>query len=132
MGRSSHLSFARAVPIALLLVVAAPAVAHADATITVTGTAPHKTLTFTVDDALNHETIVLTGTGSVFIDDSVGVASGCTPYLGMWDCGPTEDFERLVFTFGAGNDHLDLSPDYTPIRVTADGGAGNDVLDGGT
>src|SRR5215216_6202581 len=102
MGRSSHLSFARAVPVALLLALAAPAAARADATLMVSGTAPHKTLTFTVNDALDHRTESHLSLGDLVIYDSgipiaVG-ASGCTAIVvEMVDCGPVADFERVVF-----------------------------------
>jgi hypothetical protein len=132
MGRSSHLSFARAVPVALLLALAAPAAARADATLSVTGTAPHKTLTFTIGDSLDHTTAARIVSGDVMIDDSsVVVASGCAPAGGMWNCGPAADFDRLQFYLGAGNDHLDLDSASMPIAVSAGGGPGNDVLDGG-
>jgi hypothetical protein len=132
MGRSSSLSFARAVPVALLLALAAPAVAVADATITVSGTAPHKTLTFTVDDALSHHTSA-TADDHLVIDDTgllaVG-ASGCTlTSVQTADCGPAADFERVLFAFGAADDRLTLLGNFR-IDVTADGGAGSDTLDG--
>jgi hypothetical protein len=132
MGRSSSLSFARAVPVALLLTLAAPAVAHADATITVSDTAPHKTLTFTVDDALSHHTSA-TADDHLVIDDTgllaVG-ASGCTlTSVQTADCGPAADFERVLFAFGAADDRLTLLGNFR-IDVTADGGAGSDTLDG--
>jgi hypothetical protein len=50
------LPFVRAVPVALVLALAAPDVAQADATLSVSGTAPDKLLTFTVGDALDHVT----------------------------------------------------------------------------
>jgi hypothetical protein len=127
MGRSSNLSFARAVPIALLLALAAPAVAHADATITVTGTAPHKTLTYTVDDALDHSASATVSNGDVVIADSIGIASGCTPVANRSvTCGPAADFERLVFHFGAGDDDLDAGG--LAIPLTVDCGPGDDVV----
>src|SRR3954452_19989564 len=107
MGRSSHVSFARAVPIALLLALAAPAVARADATITVTGTAPHKTLTFTVNDALDHHTSA-TADNHLVVDDTgaLGVgAGGCALTTAQSvDCGPATDFDKVVFVFGPAND----------------------------
>jgi hypothetical protein len=130
MGRSSHLSFARAVPIALLLALTAPAVAHADASLSVTGSAPHKTLTFTVNDALDHSVLATVATDDLVIVDSVGVGSGCAPFAnGSVICGPAADFERLVFRFGAGDDDLDAGA--LAIPLTVDGGRGNDVLAGG-
>jgi len=66
-------------PIALLLALSAPAVAHADATITVTGTAPHKTLTYPVDDALDHRASAAILNGGLEIWDSIGRPSGCAP-----------------------------------------------------
>src|SRR5215217_3116795 len=124
MGRSSHLSFARAVPVALLLALAAPAAARADAT-----------LTFTVNDALDHRTESHLSLGDLVIYDSgipiaVG-ASGCTAIVvEMVDCGPVADFERVVFSFSDRDDTLDMPWDF-PIVVSADGGAGNDMFVGG-
>jgi len=129
------LPFARALPIALLLALAAPAAAQADATLSVTGTAPHKTLTFTVGDALDHRTELHLSLGDLVIYDSripiaVG-ASGCTAIIvEMVDCGPVADFESVVFAFSDGDDTLDVPWDF-PIVVSADGGAGNDMLVGG-
>jgi hypothetical protein len=129
------LSFARAVPIALVLALAAPAVAHADATLSLTGTAPHKTLTFTVNDALNHRAELHLSLGDLVIYDTgipiaVG-ASGCTAIVvDVVDCGPVADFESVVFAFSDGDDTLDVPSDF-PIVVSADGGAGNDILVGG-
>jgi hypothetical protein len=126
------LRLARALPVALLLALAAPAVAHANATITVTGTAPHKTLTYTVDDALDHAAQATLSNGDLVIADSVGIASGCTPVdASSADCGPVADLERVVFTFGSGNDTLDV-PSSLLVPVTADGGSGNDELVGGS
>ena len=127
------MSFARAVPIAVLLAFAAPAVAHADATLAVTGTAPHKTLTFTVDDALSDH-VGAGADGHLVIDDSRAIpvgGSGCTAIDAQTvDCGPAADFERVVFAFGGGDDRLVLYGAFQ-IDVIADGGAGNDFLDGG-
>jgi hypothetical protein len=136
MGRSSHLSFGRAVPVALLLALAAPAVAHADATITVTGTAPNKTLTFTVDDALDHHTWAYMESGDLVIVDYDGMtlgASGCTAIDTLRsDCGVAADFDELTFAFGGGDDHLNDTGYAIPLALTVDGGSGNDVLGGGT
>lgn len=126
------MSFARAVPVALLLALAAPAAARADATLSVTGTAPHKTLTFTVDDALSHHASA-TADDHLVIDDTgllaVG-ASGCTlTNVQTADCGPAGDFERVTFGFGAADDRLTLLGNFR-IDATADGGAGSDTLDG--
>lgn len=130
MGRSSSLSFARAVPVALLLALAAPTVANADVTVSVSGTAPHKTLTYTVDDALDHSVLATVATDDLVIADSLGVVSGCAPFAsGSVICGPVADFERLVFHFGAGDDELDAGA--LAIPLTVDGGGGNDVLAGG-
>jgi hypothetical protein len=129
--RSSKLSFVRAVPAALLLALAVPGVAQADATLSVTGTAPHQTLTYTVDDALDHTTMPLIMSGDLRIDDNVGIASGCAPVGGNFDCGPAADFERIVFAFGDGDDHLDLLQWDMSIAVLANGGGGDDVLEGG-
>jgi hypothetical protein len=130
------LSFARAVPIALLLALAAPAAARADATLTVAGTAPHKILTFTVNDALDHSTMPLITGGDLMIGDSGNIdlgASGCTPVTATYaNCGPAAGYERLVLAFGDGNDDLDLIQWAMSIAVTADGGGGDDVLEGGT
>jgi hypothetical protein len=135
MGRSS-LPFARAVPVALLLALAAPAVARADATLSVTGTAPHKTLTFTVNDALDHTTMPLITGGDLMIGDSANIdlgVSGCTPVAATYaNCGTAAGYERLVFAFADGNDDLDLIQWGMSIAVTADGGGGDDVLEGGT
>jgi hypothetical protein len=131
MGRSSHLSFARAVPIALLLALSAPAAAHADATLSVSGTAPHKTLTYTVDDALDHWVTATVSNGNLVLADSVGIASGCTPVDAKTaDCGPVADLEQIVVTFGGGNDRLYV-PSSLLTPVSADGGAGDDDLSGG-
>src|SRR4051794_40812855 len=133
MGRSSRLSFARAVPIALLLALAAPAVAQGDATLSVSGTAPHEVLTFTVNDALDHETFVSVLSGDVLITDYGGItlgASGCTAIDALRaDCGATADFDEVAFAFGAGNDHLNatIGPNF-PVAMTVHGGGGDDVL----
>ena len=116
------MSFARAVPVALLLALAAPAVAHADATITVSGTAPHKTLTFTVNDSLSHHTSA-TADDHLVIDDTgllaVG-ASGCTlTSVQTADCGPAADFEQVTFAFGAADDRLSLLGNFR-IDVSAE------------
>lgn len=130
LGRSS-LSFARAVPIALLLALATPAAAHADATISVSGTAPHKTLTYTVADALDHSVTANVWNGNLVITDSVGIASGCTPVDAKnADCGPVADLAQIVLMFGGGNDRLDV-PSALLTPLSADGGAGNDWLRGG-
>jgi Ca2+-binding RTX toxin-like protein len=137
MGRSSSLSFARAVPVALLLAFAAPAVAHADATITVTGTAPNKTLTFTVDDALEHHTWASVQSGHVVIEDHGGMTvdgSGCTALDALRvDCGPAADFDEVAFAFAGGNDWLNVPSEWPsfPLSMRVDGGAGDDVLMGG-
>jgi len=124
------LSFARAVPVALLLALAAPAVAQADATLSVSGTAPHKTLTLTVNDALNHAVDVTVVSGELVITDTAGIGSGCTAVTSTWvKCGQADGFERLAFAFGDGNDKLDVGSLFIP--VTADGGAGDDLLEGG-
>jgi hypothetical protein len=127
------LPFARAVPIALLLALAAPAVARADATLSVTGTAPHKTLTFTVNDALGDH-VGATADDHLVIGDSRAVpvvGSGCTAIDAQTvDCGLAADFERVVFAFGGGDDRLVLYGGFQ-IDAIADGAAGNDVLDGG-
>jgi hypothetical protein len=132
MGRSSCLSSARAVPVALLLAFAAPGVAHADATITVSGTAPHKTLTFSVNDALSHHTSA-TADDHLVIDDTGLLAvgpPGCTlTSVQTADCGPAADFERVMFAFGTADDRLTLLGNFR-IDVSADGGAGSDTLDG--
>jgi hemolysin type calcium-binding protein len=131
MGRSSTLPFARAVPVALLVALAAPAAAHADATLSVSGSAPHKTLTFTVGDALSHSTTASIVSGDLVIGDSVGITSGCAPVTaGSANCGTAAEFERVAFVFGAGDDTLDV-PDDFPIDVGAEGWGGNDVLSGG-
>lgn len=123
--------FARALPIALLLVLAAPAAAQADATLSVTGTAPHKTLTFTVGDALDHTTSATVTSGDLVITDSIGIPAGCTDVgANTADCGPAGDLELVAFMFGAGNDALGV-PDDFPIRVSANGGPGRDILNGG-
>jgi hypothetical protein len=127
------LSFARAVPVALLLALAAPAIADAAATVSVSGTAPHKVLTFTVDDGVDHMTGVWVASGDILINDvdvSLGT-SGCTTVdRWMTRCGPASDFERVVLVFGEGDDFLDVPWD-TPVAVSADGGAGHDELHGG-
>src|SRR3954451_4983684 len=134
MGRSSRLSFARAVPIALLLALAAPAVARADATLSVTGTAPHKTLTLTVNDALRHVMRAYVDGGNLVIADPQGIAIaalGCSIIDAKTaDCGSVATFELGVFVFGDGDDELGLDPSF-PIPVRADGGAGHDILLGG-
>lgn len=111
MERSSHLPFARAVPIALLLALAAPAAARADATLSASGSAPHKTLTFTVNDALGDH-LGATADDHLVIDDSRAVpvgGSGSTAIDAQTvDCGPAADFERVVFAFGEGDDRLVL------------------------
>jgi hypothetical protein len=97
MGRSSNLPFARAIPVALLLALAAPAAARADATLSVTGAAPHKTLTYTVDDALRHVMLAYVDGGNLVITDPQGIAvgaSGCTIIDAKTaDCGSVAGFE---------------------------------------
>jgi hypothetical protein len=135
MGGPANVSLTRAVPIALLLALAAPAVAHADASLSVTGSAPHKTLTFTVNDALDHSTSSSALSGNVVITDSVALtvgASGCIALDARTaNCGPAVDFERVVFAFAGGDDDLSLGG-YFPIAVSADGGGGDDVVGGST
>jgi hypothetical protein len=137
MGRSSILSFARAVPIALLLALAAPAVARADATLSVTGTAPHKTLTFMVNDALDHHTWASVQSGHLVIEDHAGMtlgASSCTALDALRAaCGAAADFDEVVFGFADGNDNLNVPSEFPsfPIAMTVDGGRGDDVLMGG-
>src|SRR6266511_3737498 len=132
MGRSSSLSFARAVPVALILALAAPGVAQAEATITVTGTAPHKTLTFTVDDALDHETYTNSESSDLEIFDNVGIAvgaSGCAAIdAHTVDCGPKGDFALAAFEFASGDDQLS---GRFPMDLVAEGGDGDDALYGG-
>jgi hypothetical protein len=127
-------SFARAVPIALLLALAAPAAARADATLSVSGTAPNKTLTFTVGDALRHVMLASVDGGNLVITDPQGIAvgaSGCTIIDAKTaDCGSVASFELGVFVFGDGDDELGLDVSF-PIPVRADGGAGDDILLGG-
>jgi Ca2+-binding RTX toxin-like protein len=121
----------------LLLALAAPAVAHADATITVTGTAPDKTLTFTVHDAQDHATKATVQADRLVIEDNVGMtvgASGCAPIDTLRvDCGAAADFGEVAFTFGDGSDRLysDMTVPRLPIAMSVDGGGGNDVLIGG-
>jgi hypothetical protein len=128
------MSLVRAVPVVLLLALVAPAAAHASATLSFTGTAPHKILTFTVDDALDHSTSASRGSNDVVISDRNGVAvgaSGCSSDdANTARCGSAADIERVMFVFGDGSDRLDIGGDFS--SVTADGGAGDDVLVGGT
>jgi Ca2+-binding RTX toxin-like protein len=132
MGRSSNVSFARAVPVALLLGLAAPVAARADATITVSGSAPSKTLRFKVNDVGDHSTTATIVSGDLVITEATGIASGCAQVsAGSANCGPAGDFGRVEFEFSAGNDTLRL-PDDFPIAVGAEGWAGNDVLEGGS
>jgi hemolysin type calcium-binding protein len=134
VDRRSSLSFVRAVPAALLLALAAPAVAQAKATLSVTGTAPHKVLVVIVDDALDHLTRASMSDGHLVVEDDAGIdvgGSSCTAVDEFTaDCGPGGDFERLAFAFGNGDDLLDVDDDF-PIGVSADGGGGDDVLTGG-
>jgi RTX calcium-binding nonapeptide repeat (4 copies) len=130
--RSSKLSFVRAVPAALLCALAMPGAAHAAATLSVTGTAPHKVLTFTVDDAAEHRlTTAEARNAQVVISDSVGIAvdgSGCAAIDAYTaNCGPATDFDVVAFTFGDGNDQLSVYPDF-PVEVIAEGGNGSDGL----
>jgi Ca2+-binding RTX toxin-like protein len=117
-----------------LLALAAPAVAQADATLSVSGTAPHKTLTFTVGDALDHVTYPAPNTGDLVIWDNVGIAvgaSGCTAIdAHTANCGAKADFELAAFEFAGGNDQLSVGSAF-PIDLSADGGAGDDDLYGG-
>jgi hypothetical protein len=125
------LSFARAVPVVLLLALAAPAAAQANASLSITGSAPHKTVTFTVNDALDHSASATVSDGDLLITDSAGIAAGCTDVgANAADCGPAADFELVVFAFAGGNDGLGV-PDDFPIRVSANGGPGHDILNGG-
>jgi len=123
-----------AVLAALLLALVVPALAQADATLSVVGVAPDKILTFTVGDSLDHNAIGSTATGDLVISDDVGLvvgASSCTAVdANTAQCGPAGDFERVVFDFGDGNDKLAIADPF-PIDVSADGGAGDDLLNGG-
>jgi Ca2+-binding RTX toxin-like protein len=132
MGRSSVLPFVRAVLVALVLALAAPAAAQADATVSVTGSAPHKTLTFTVADALGHVVRASVLNGDLVVDDYTATVTGaCAPLVSnRADCGPAADFGRIAFIFGDGDDQLGMDPSL-PIAVTADGGRGDDQLHGG-
>jgi hypothetical protein len=139
MGRSSHVSFARAVPIALLLALTAPAVAHADAELSVSGTAPTKVLTFTVHDVRDHVTNAIVQNGRLVVGDNVGVtvgASGCASIdPRRVDCGLAAELSEVVFIFGDGSDRLNNDASLTvprlPIAMSAYGGGGSDVLIGG-
>jgi RTX calcium-binding nonapeptide repeat (4 copies) len=133
-GRSSYLSFARAVPLALVLALAAPAAAHADATITTSGIAPHRVVTFTVQDARDHTTSISQTGGDLVIRDDVGISVGASSCVALdahtAECVPGVEFDRVVFAFGSGNDQFGVSGYFTtPISV--DGGAGDDALHGG-
>jgi hypothetical protein len=132
MGRSSVLPFVRAVLVALVLALAAPAAAQADATVSVTGSAPHMTLTFTVADALGHVVRASVLNGDLVVDDYTATVTGaCAPLVSnRADCGPAADFGRIAFIFGDGDDQLGMDPSL-PIAVTADGGRGDDQLHGG-
>ena len=104
-------------PVALLCALAAPAAAHATATLSVTGTAPNKVLTFMVDDSAEHRlTSAQARNAQVVISDSVGIAvngSGCTAIDAYTaNCGPVADFDVVAFTFGVGNDQLSVYPDF--------------------
>jgi Ca2+-binding RTX toxin-like protein len=128
------LSFVRAVPVALVLALAVPAAAQASATLSVTGSAPHKTLTFTAADAHGDGASAYVKDGALVVTDGSGLAAGASPCTVVEaitaDCGPAADYDRMVFTFGDGDDGLLVSQDVA-IAVTADGGAGNDRLMGG-
>jgi RTX calcium-binding nonapeptide repeat (4 copies) len=135
VGRRSGLSsFVRAVPVARLLALAAPAAAQASTTLSVTGTAPHKVLNFTVDDALGHSTSASTDTGDLVITDDVALAVGASGCIALdantANCGAPSDFERVVLAFGDGNDGFGGSDSF-PIDITVDGGSGDDILNGG-
>jgi hypothetical protein len=126
------LPFVRAIPVALLLALAAPAIARAEATLSVSGTAPHKVLTFTVDDVAEHRlTTAEARNAQVVISDSVGIAvdgSGCAAIdAHTANCGPATDFDVVAFTFADGNDQLTVYPDF-PVEVIAEGGNGSDGL----
>ena len=125
------MSLIRVVPAVLLLALAAPAAAHADATLSVTGTAPHKTLTFTVNDALDHDVDVSVANDELVVSDTATIGSPCAPVTATSvSCGPSGGFDTLVFAFAVGNDRLDVGSSVS-VPVSADGGGGNDVLRGG-
>jgi hypothetical protein len=134
------LSFVRAVPVALVLALAVPGVAQASATLSVTGSAPHKTLTFTVDDALDHSTTAASDTGDLVIWDNVGIAVGASGCIvidaNRANCGQATEFELVTFMFAGGDDEFTAFPGFDgagfPIDVSAVGGEGDDVLGGGT
>lgn len=120
---------------ALSLALAVPALAQADATLSVSGTAPHKTLTFTVTDALDHFTFASVQGGHVVIEDHGGMtpgASGCTAIDTLRvDCSAAADFDEVAFAFAGGNDRLnDTSFPIFPIAMSVAGGGGDDVLIG--
>src|SRR6266536_3758312 len=101
MGTSSRLPLVRAVPVALLLALAAPAGARADVTLSVTGTAPHKTLTYTAGDSDGHSATATVVSGDLVITASDKLFFGCTAIdATSVNCGPAADFERVVFVFG--------------------------------
>ncbi len=111
-----------------------PATAGAS-TLSTTGSAPAKNLTFTVGDGFDHETSASVTGGRLIVEDSVPLdvgASGCalaTAYSA--DCGPATDFGHVTFTFGAGDDDLYM-PDPLSMPLTVSGGEGDDLLDGGS
>jgi hypothetical protein len=125
----------RALPAALLLILALPAGAQAAATMSVSAPAPPRTLTFTASDGIDHETKASLGSnGHVRVTDSDGIAvgaSGCTSVDGNTvDCGAPSGYTRLIVNLGAGEDTFWVE-DGLPMAVTVDGGAGLDTIDGG-
>jgi RTX calcium-binding nonapeptide repeat (4 copies) len=128
------MSLFRAVWVALMLGLAAPAAASADATLSVSGTALHKVLTYTVDDAQSHVMRAYLDGTDLVVADPRGVAvgsSGCSAIdVQTADCGPAAEFDLAVFVFGGGADQLGLDVSF-PIPVHAEGGGGDDILLGG-
>jgi Ca2+-binding RTX toxin-like protein len=122
------------VPVALLCALAVPGAAQASATLSVAGVAPHKTLTLTAGDAGGDGVSASVKNGVLVISDGSGLAAGTSPCTVVEaitaDCGAAADYDRIVFTFGDGDDVLLVNDDLA-MAVTADGGAGSDLLQGG-
>lgn len=120
--------------VALTLALAAPAAAQADATLSVTGVAPHKALTYTAGDALGHSVTASVVNGDLVLDHSADLAAGsaCSSVDARTaNCGPAADFEHVTVTFGAGGDRFAVNNVF-PIDVTVDGGPGRDILETGS
>jgi hypothetical protein len=119
-----------ALPAALLLVLALPATAGANATVSSVG----GVVTFTVSDSLDHQTSVdVAANGHLTISDDrgIGVTAGCSSVNATTvDCGLPSAVTHISAALGGGNDAF-YGADVLAVPTTISGGGGDDDLYGG-